>query len=108
MALKTPVVRTRLAPPRLHRRILIRPRLTTLLLGSLDYRLTILQAGAGYGKTTALAALKECGYAFAWYHLGHEDSDPFVFLLHLIQTIQSALPDLPGETAAALESKELN
>ena len=105
---KSPVVRTKLVPPRLHRRILNRPRLTGLLLGSLDYRLTILQAGAGYGKTTALAALKECGYAFAWYHLGHEDVDPFVFLLHLIGAIQSALPDLPGDTASALESKELN
>src|SRR5450759_4024564 len=46
---KSPLVRTKLMPPRLHRRILIRPRLTSLLLGALDYRLTILQAGAGYG-----------------------------------------------------------
>jgi LuxR family transcriptional regulator, maltose regulon positive regulatory protein len=105
---KSPLVRTKLMPPRLHRRILIRPRLTALLLGALDYRLTILQAGAGYGKTTALAALKECGYAFAWYHLGHEDTDPFVFLFHLVQAIKACLPGLPGEVAAFLESKDLN
>ncbi|HEX7568141.1 MAG TPA: BTAD domain-containing putative transcriptional regulator [Anaerolineaceae bacterium] len=106
---KSPLVRTKLMPPRLHRRILIRPRLTSLLLGALDYRLTILQAGAGYGKTTALAALKECGYAFAWYHLGHEDTDPFVFLFHLVQAIKACIPNLPAAGAAAfLESEELN
>src|SRR5512135_1331438 len=102
MALKTPVVRTRLAPPRLHKRILIRPRLTNLLLGALDYRLTILQAGTGYGKTTALAALQGCGYPFAWYHLGNEDADPLVFFAHLVQSLRSALPGLPEDALEAI------
>lgn len=105
---KTPVVSTRLAPPRLHKRILLRPRLTSLLLGALDYRLTILQAGAGYGKTTALAALKDCGYPFSWYHLGSEDADPYVFFLHLFQSLRMAQPDLPEDALALLESEELN
>ena len=111
MALKTAVVRTRLTPPRLHKRILIRPRLTALLLGALDYRLTILQAGTGYGKTTALAALQDGGYPFAWYHLGSEDADPLVFFVHLVQGIRMAVPGLPAlgcAALAALDGEELN
>ncbi len=53
---KVLVIHTKLTPPRLPRRVLQRPRLTTRLLEALDYRLTILQAGTGYGKSTALAA----------------------------------------------------
>ncbi len=108
MTFKTAVVRTRLAPPRLHKRILIRPRLTGLLLGALDYRLTILQAGTGYGKTTALAALQDSGYPFAWYHLGSEDADPRVFFVHLVQSIRSALPGLPEDALEAIDGEELN
>jgi len=35
----------------------VRPRVSVALREALDYRLTILQAGAGYGKSTALAEL---------------------------------------------------
>ncbi|HLF28384.1 MAG TPA: hypothetical protein VJG32_18785 [Anaerolineae bacterium] len=48
---------TKLTPPGLYRRLLPRPALTAKLREALDYRLTVVQAGAGYGKSTALAAL---------------------------------------------------
>jgi len=70
------VIRTKLLPPRPHRRVLARPRLTGRLLEALDYRLTVLHAGAGYGKSTALAALAGEGYPLIWYHLDAEDADP--------------------------------
>lgn len=72
------VVRTKLTPPRLHKQTLHRPRLTERLLKALDYRLTVVQAGAGYGKSTALAALAEGEHPFAWYHLADEDADPLL------------------------------
>ena len=101
MTAKTLVVRTKLVPPRLHRRILHRERLSVLLAAGLDYRLTILQAGAGYGKTTALAALQEGETPLAWYHLSVEDCDPLVFLLHLIYCFDGSLPGV-GRSLAAL------
>src|SRR5512142_3338281 len=102
---KTLVVRTKLVPPRLHRRILHRERLSVLLAAALDYRLTILQAGAGYGKTTALAALQEGETPLAWYHLSVEDCDPLVFLLHLIYCFDGSLPGVGRSLAALLESE---
>lgn len=44
-----PLLRTKLAPPR--------PALIEQLHEAADHRLTIMQAGTGYGKTTALASL---------------------------------------------------
>jgi hypothetical protein len=41
------VVRTKLTPTWLHKRVLDRPRLTHRLLEAMDYRLTIVQAGGG-------------------------------------------------------------
>jgi LuxR family maltose regulon positive regulatory protein len=100
---KNLVVRTKLTPPRLHRRILARPRLTRRLLEALDYRLTIVRAGAGYGKSTALAALVESAYPLVWYHLDEEDGDALVFLLHLIHGLRTALPNLSEAPLALLE-----
>ena len=59
-----PILRTKLLPPQPHRRSLARPRLTASLLAALDYLLTVVQAGPGYGKSTALAALAGCHTPF--------------------------------------------
>jgi LuxR family transcriptional regulator, maltose regulon positive regulatory protein len=78
------IIHTKLTPPRLPPRTLLRQRLSERLLQARDYRLTLLQAGTGYGKSTALAALTQTGQPLVWYQLHGEDSDPFVFLLHLL------------------------
>lgn len=103
MSREDPVVRTKLTPPPVQKHTLHRPRLTHQLLEGLDYRLTILQAGTGYGKTTALAALTEADCHLAWYHLDAEDTDPLVFLPHLLQSVRIAVPALSESAVAALE-----
>ncbi len=85
------LVQSKLNPPRVNRRILKRERITHLLLEALEYRLTIVQAGAGYGKSTALAALAETSAPLAWYHLSAEDADPFTFFLHLAHALKAYL-----------------
>jgi ATP-dependent transcriptional regulator len=99
------VIRTKLLPPRPHRRVLARPRLTRHLLEALDYRLTILHAGAGYGKSTALAALAGEGYPLIWYHLDAEDADPTTFLLHLLHAFRPRCPDAVQLPLALLEEQ---
>ncbi|MBN1955951.1 MAG: tetratricopeptide repeat protein [Anaerolineae bacterium] len=96
------VVRTKLTPPFLHKRTLHRSRVTKRLLEALDYRLTTVQAGPGYGKTTALATLAEKGIPLIWYHLGPEDADPLVFLAHLVHGFLFALSDMPDSALALL------
>jgi ATP/maltotriose-dependent transcriptional regulator MalT/DNA-binding SARP family transcriptional activator len=79
---------------------------THRLLEALEYRLTIVQAGAGFGKSTALAALAEGEQPLVWYHLDLEDADPLVFLLHLLHGFRIALPGLAESPWVLLETWE--
>lgn len=99
------VARTKLLPPRPHRRVLVRPRLTRRLLEALDYRLTVLQAGAGYGKSTALTALSGEGLPTIWYRLDAEDADPMTFLLHLLHGFRPFCPEAVRLPLALLEEQ---
>jgi DNA-binding SARP family transcriptional activator len=96
-------IRTKLIPPRPRRRTLHRPRLTARLAEALDYRLTLVHAGAGYGKSTALAALADLNVPLAWYSVADEDQDPLVFTAHLIYAFQHTLAELPQAPLFALE-----
>src|SRR5690606_38293011 len=98
------VVRTKITPPRTGPRTLVRERVTAILADALNHRLTLVQAGAGFGKTTALAALAGPagpGRPLMWYQIMEEDRDPPVFLLHLCHAARQAVPGL-GEPAGAL------
>ena len=65
--------------------------MSELLKQALEYRLTILQAEAGYGKSTALAEVAAELPAVVWYQAHEEDNDPLVFLLQLCHALQRAL-----------------
>jgi LuxR family maltose regulon positive regulatory protein len=98
------IIRTKIAAPRKPVRFLARPRVSHALEEALSYRLTILQAGAGYGKSTALTGLVEGERDIIWYHVTKEDSDPLVFLLHLCHATQQALPHMVGLPVQFLET----
>ncbi len=98
------VLRTKIMPPPRTSRTLPRPRVMVFLRESLDYRLTILQAGAGYGKSTALAELASEIHPLIWYQVHEEDGDPLVFLLHLFHAAREALPETPDLPIAYLEA----
>lgn len=88
------LLRTKLTPPRLHRRVLPRPALHARLSEALDLRLTVVQAGTGYGKTTALAALAAEAPARLWYTVEEGERDPQRFLAYLLEGFRLALPGL--------------
>lgn len=102
------IVRTKLAPLRPQKYTLHRSRLTLRLLEARHYRLTIVQAGTGYGKSTALASLTNEPYPFIWYRLDPEDTDPQRFLAHLLHGFSAALPGLSDAPLAALEEWSSN
>jgi ATP/maltotriose-dependent transcriptional regulator MalT len=80
--------------------------LTKRLLEAVDYRLTLVQAGTGYGKTTALSTLVDQEQPVVWYPLEAEDADPLVFLLHLIYGFGEILGGLSEAPLALLERWE--
>ncbi len=98
------VVRTKIIPPRTGPRTLERARVSRLLSEALSHRLTLVQAGAGSGKTTALAALAKLGRPTIWYQMMEEDRDPLVFLLHLSHAARLGIPHLNDLPIALLES----
>ncbi|MBX0329406.1 tetratricopeptide repeat protein, partial [Oscillochloris sp. ZM17-4] len=105
MSNETLLLRAKLAPPRLHRRLLPRPALAARLREALDYRVTLLQAGTGYGKTTALVTLADGGLPLLWYSVGEGDSDPQIFLSYLIAACAAGLPGLSDLPAATLRER---
>lgn len=100
----SPVLRTKIIPPPRNARTMSRPRVSDLLRSALDYRLTILQAGAGYGKSTALAELAADLQPLVWYQVNEEDNDPLVFLLHLFHATREALPGITDLPISYLEA----
>ncbi len=99
-----PIVRTKFAPPRPPKHTLARDRVSDRLLAVEGYRLAIVRAGTGFGKSTAAAALKDRQAPLVWYHLAAEDADPFVFLRHLVHAFSAALDGFSEEPLAALEA----
>ncbi len=102
------ILLTKIIPPPSGARILPRERLNRILMEALDYRLTLLLAGAGYGKSTTLSVLADQFQPIIWYQVTSEDSDILIFLLHLCHATQHALPDLEGLPTPYLESWDIS
>jgi LuxR family maltose regulon positive regulatory protein len=100
------VLQTKITPPPVSPRTHNRPRVTQALLEALRYRLTLLQAGAGYGKSTALNVLAAHHSPLIWYQVGEEDNDPLIFLLHLCYATRRALPEIEKLPIAFVEAWE--
>ena len=54
----------------------------------MDYPLTIVQAGTGYGKTSVLASLAAIVDNMFWYTITDLDRDPLLFLTHLLAAFE--------------------
>ncbi|MAT40960.1 MAG: hypothetical protein CL609_01370 [Anaerolineaceae bacterium] len=83
MALRDLIIQSQLVPPRNRQGILNRERISQLLSEILDYPLTIVQAGTGYGKSTELAKMAGLVPLFYWYSVREADRDAFLFLANL-------------------------
>lgn len=89
MAFRDLVIQSQLIPPLPRKAILPRPRVRSLLQRALQRPLTLLLAGTGYGKSTALLDLREEGRRLFWYTVNEPDRDPLLFLIHLISAFAS-------------------
>ena len=98
------VVRTKITPPSRSERVIYRSRVIERIADARYYRLMILQAGAGFGKSTAITALASGAEPLIWYQVSKEDTDPLVFLLHLCHAILLVFPDMRGLPTSDLES----
>ena len=102
MAAQPLLLRTKVLPPAPQRRVLERPALAATLRQALEHRLTLVQAGTGYSKTTALAALDNEDARLFWYSIGEGEADPQRFLAYLIEAFRARLSNLSDLPLAAL------
>ncbi|HWQ15621.1 MAG TPA: LuxR C-terminal-related transcriptional regulator [Roseiflexaceae bacterium] len=104
-AMPTPVLATKLyiPPPRPNR--VLRPRLIARLNEGLHRKLTIISAGAGFGKTTVVSEwLADCGRRAAWLSLDVGDSDPHRFLTYLVAALRTISPGIGEAVLGMLRS----
>ena len=103
MSAEFPVIRTKTLIPRRRSEILSRPRLLAVLDNVLEFKLLILAAPAGYGKTSLLIDFSHHTQApVCWYALDSLDSDPKRFIAHFIAAIQVKFPAFGQMAQAAL------
>ena len=88
----------------------------TRLLETLDrglqpnFRLTLLSAPAGYGKTTLLNAwVQDRVFPTAWLSLDEGDNDPIRFMSYLLAALESGIPalDIPSPVEEQFSEGEI-
>jgi DNA-binding SARP family transcriptional activator len=92
----TGVDHARLRTPRPRHDLIKRPRLEETLDRLMSYPVVLVEADAGYGKTTAALSLAR-RRAHAWCALTTADKDPAVFVTHLLTALDQACPGLAEE-----------
>lgn len=103
-----PILRRKLAIPVLDADARPRPRLNKLLERVASFPVSVVQAGAGYGKTTAVVhGLTSLRVPCCWYSPGPEDASSFVFACHLAAALDPLLPGLKQRYAEALEDQDV-
>ena len=103
-----PILRTKLHRHRLGPDILPRARLLEAIDQGRSVPLTLISAGAGYGKSTLASRwLEACDCPSVWISLDDNDNDLRVFLTYVLSGIQTAFPTAGQKIQALLNAPSL-
>jgi LuxR family maltose regulon positive regulatory protein len=94
-------------PPHREEDFLARPSLLERLSAGLERRLTLVDAPAGWGKTTLLRGWRARHggqVAFAWVSLDRGDNDPVRFWTYVVEALRSCEPELGTATLALVRN----
>ena len=95
-----PLIKTKLIVPNLQEQWIRRATFSKKMKAITEKPLTIIQAGAGYGKSTALAMfVKDENQTCCWYTISSSDDDILPFLSYLTASIQTVFPEFGQELA---------
>lgn len=96
---------TKFLLPRRREDLLTRQRLLDQLYEMIDYKVVMISAPAGYGKTTLLVDFAaDLEHPVCWFALDAGDRDPRVFLEHLVLSLQRRFPQFGERTHRALDA----
>jgi len=84
MSIRNLIILSQLNPPAQRSRVLFRERVNAIIQRSLNYPMTVIEAGTGYGKSTAiLSFLNRSDHPVYWFTISGTDRDPKLFLAKL-------------------------
>jgi LuxR family transcriptional regulator, maltose regulon positive regulatory protein len=98
---------TKLHPPAHRGDVVPRPSLLGRLSDGLSNKLTLVDAPAGWGKTTLLGQWREqepAPVAFAWVSLDDADNDPVRFWAYAVEALRTVEPGLGADALALLRN----
>ncbi|MDK2982088.1 MAG: hypothetical protein PWQ55_2435 [Chloroflexota bacterium] len=99
------IAQTKLITPQRRKELLSRPRLLEMMSDLLDFRLIIVAAPAGYGKTSLLIDFaSQFDWPVCWYSLDPLDQDFERFLAYFIHSIRQKFPEFGEASLRVLES----
>ncbi|ADB75491.1 LuxR C-terminal-related transcriptional regulator [Geodermatophilus obscurus] len=98
-----PLLAGKLTVPQVPPSLVPRPRLQHRLDAVRRTPVTVVAAGAGYGKSTLLAAwARHAGMPVAWVTLGSSEDDPARFWTYVATALAGSTPDVAGPALRAL------
>jgi LuxR family transcriptional regulator, maltose regulon positive regulatory protein len=104
----TSLIASKMHPPRLPPRHVLRPRLTDQLNEDPNRRLCLICAPAGSGKSTLLCEWSSnSDMPMGWISLDEDDNDLGVFLGYILAAVQSLFPTFPLRTLDLVRSATL-
>jgi DNA-binding SARP family transcriptional activator/tetratricopeptide (TPR) repeat protein len=107
MSIRNQIILSQLNPPSQRSRVLNRERVFHQLLNSLNFPLTIIEAGTGYGKSTAiLSFVSEVENPVYWYTISGTDRDPKLFLAKLFSAFTQGHQSIGDEPLRILDMPE--
>lgn len=101
------LLKNKLTMPRLDSGLVQRELLTELIRQLDAYPVTVVTAGAGYGKTTAVVqALQNYFLPCGWYTAGPEDDNVYTFSLYLAGALEASVPGLAAWYRQQVEKQD--
>jgi DNA-binding SARP family transcriptional activator len=104
MSIRNLIILSQLNPPAQRGRVLNRRRVSEKLERVFNFPLTIIEAGTGYGKSTALSSfLIEIDAPIYWYAISGTDRDPKLFLAKLFSAFNQRHENIGDEALRILD-----
>ena len=107
------LLKTKLFIPPTRTQLVTRPRLMEQLDAGLNYKLTLISAPAGFGKTTLVSSwiheLKQVDHnadkvKVCWISLDERDNDPIIFWQYIVAAFQTISPTIGEVVKSMLDS----